>query len=112
MHEFSVAQQIVLAVCQATSEPERVREVGVRVGLLSGLVIESLAFGFEAAKQHSPIHQAKLTILSMPRQGFCPACQLKFSHPGHWSACPQCANQATESTGGDDVQLAYLEVDE
>ncbi|MCB1051799.1 MAG: hydrogenase maturation nickel metallochaperone HypA [Acidobacteria bacterium] len=112
MHEFSVAQQLVLAASQAVPRPELVREVGVRVGLLSGLVSESLAFGFEAAKQHSAIPQAVLKIQVAYRSGFCPACNLTFEHAHFWAPCPKCGSQDTQNQGGDDVQLAYLEVDE
>lgn len=65
MHELSIALSLVDAVCEELprlGDKVFVRSVRVRVGPLSGVVPDALAFAFEVAADDSPIAGARLEI--------------------------------------------------
>jgi hydrogenase nickel incorporation protein HypA/HybF len=65
MHELSIALSLVEAVCEELprlGDRVSIRRVRVRVGPLSGVVPEALAFAFEVAADDSPIAGARLEI--------------------------------------------------
>ena len=65
MHELSIAQSLVDAVCEELpqlGEGVAVKNVYLRVGPLSGVAADALAFAFEAAVADSAIAGARLEI--------------------------------------------------
>ena len=65
MHELSLAQSILDVVARAVP-PERracVRAVRVRVGAAAGVLVESLAFCFDAIARHSRTPGAVLCVV-------------------------------------------------
>ncbi len=113
MHELSIASAILDSVRkEAEKRPGvRVTKVGVRIGALSGVEPEALSFGFSALVQGSDLDPLALEIESVPRRQRCPACAFTFEVTGDTLACPRCANAETQFAGGDELHLAYLEVE-
>src|SRR4051794_25002965 len=68
MHELSIAMSLVDAICEELPSlgAVRVRAVRVRVGALSGVVGQALAFSFDVASEDSPIAGARLEIEDTP----------------------------------------------
>jgi Zn finger protein HypA/HybF involved in hydrogenase expression len=68
MHELSIALSLVEAICDELPRlgPVRVQAVHVRVGSLSGVATEALAFAFDVATDDSPIAGARLDIEKTP----------------------------------------------
>jgi hydrogenase nickel incorporation protein HypA/HybF len=65
MHELSIAMSLIDAVCDELprlGEGVLVRRVRIRVGPLSGVVADALAFAFDVAVSESPIAGARLEI--------------------------------------------------
>jgi hydrogenase nickel incorporation protein HypA/HybF len=65
MHELSIALSLIDAVCDELPRlgPNvAVRSIRVRVGPLSGVVPDALAFAFEVAAAESPLAGARLDI--------------------------------------------------
>lgn len=65
MHELSIAISLVEAVCDELprlGDGVTVRAVRLRVGPLSGVVPDALAFAFDAAALETPIAGARLDI--------------------------------------------------
>jgi hydrogenase nickel incorporation protein HypA/HybF len=65
MHELSIAMSLVDAVCDELprlGDRVAVRSVRIRVGPLSGVGADALAFAFEVAADASPIAGARLEI--------------------------------------------------
>lgn len=112
MHEFSIAQQILTVVMKNVDRPARVREVGVKVGVVSGIVIDALELGFEAAKQHTALNQAKLIMEVHPRNAQCRACGGESQVTAAWCHCPICQSPDVVCSGGDDLTISYVEVDD
>lgn len=142
MHELSIAESILDAVREeAQKRPgAHVSKVAVRVGALSGVEPEALSFGFECLVRGTDLEPLALVIELIPRRQRCPACDLTFdagddknkaegpepealsssgfgfgprtSDLGPSLACPRCANAETILAGGEELDIAYLEVEE
>jgi hydrogenase nickel incorporation protein HypA/HybF len=114
MHELSIASAILDAVREEAGKRPgvHVKKVGVRVGTLSGVVPEALTFGFDALVQGTDLDPLVLEIESLPRRQRCPACDFTFEVADETLACPRCAKEDTLFAGGDELDLAYLEVEE
>ncbi len=114
MHELGIASAILDAV---RKEAElhgggHVSKVAVRVGALSGVEPEALSFGFSALVLGTDLDPIVLEIVRVPRRQRCPDCALTFEVLADTLACPHCANEDTILAGGEELDLAYLEVDD
>jgi len=114
MHELSIASEILDTVRkEMESRPgAHARKVGVRVGAVSGVVPDALSFGFEALVRGTDLEPLTLEIESLPRRQRCPDCDFVFEVKDESTACPRCAREDTVFVGGDELDLAYLEVEE
>ncbi|HEY9139515.1 MAG TPA: hydrogenase maturation nickel metallochaperone HypA [Bryobacteraceae bacterium] len=114
MHELGIANSVLEAVqTEAARHPSAVvRRVAVTVGELAGVDPEALAFSFEAMTAGTEWQHLVLEIQTRPRLNRCPACELTFRVIDYQFACPECGAFETESTGGDELELAYLEMEE
>lgn len=114
MHELAIATSIVSI---ATKEIEKlnfpkVRIVAVRIGALSGIVPDALEFSFDAIKTGTPLHHSTLQIEEIPLQGKCRACSHEFRITGLVFVCPECQSGQVEVIRGDELEIAYLELED
>ena len=114
MHELSIAQSVLEAVrAEADRRPGmRICKVGLRVGELAGLNPEALQFGFEILVRESEFKSLQLEIEHCPRRQRCPQCRNEFAAREYELACPACGAARTECIGGDELEIAYLEIEE
>ncbi len=114
MHELSIATAILDSVAREVSRHGGVRptKVGVRIGELSGVDPDALSFGFEALVKDSAWEPLTLEIEFCPRRQRCPACGSTFAAKNFEIACPQCGAASTECISGNELDIAYLEVEE
>ena len=114
MHELSIAQSVLEAVqAEAGRRPgARVCKVGLRVGELAGLDPESLRFGFEILVRETGLEGLQLEIENCPRRQRCPQCGNEFVARDYEITCPGCGTARTECIGGDELEIAYLEIEE
>lgn len=113
MHELSIATSIVdtvLREIQRKSLPP-VQTIAVRIGALSSVDPEALRFGFDAIIVDTPLAKTKLEIEFVPVQGKCRACNHEFAVQDFVFACPHCDSGQIDMTRGDELDIAYLEVD-
>lgn len=114
MHEAGIAAQIIEV---AAAEAERnggagIERIGVRIGALTGVVAEALAFAFEALREDTPAAKATLVIERVPLMGFCAACATTIEVPGEITlVCPRCEAPLTVLTGRE-LDVAWLELEE
>lgn len=113
MHELSIADAILDAVrSEADKRPgAHISKVGVRIGALSGVEPEALSFGFSALVQGTTLEPLTLEIERVPRRQRCPACDVTFDVADDNLACPRCGHIETQFAGGDELDLAYLEIE-
>jgi hydrogenase nickel incorporation protein HypA/HybF len=114
MHELSIAIDLVDAVCaRAEQLGARVDVVHVRLGPLSGVVEEALAFSFDIAAAGTPIAGARLAIEAMPVTVRCPRCggEPRPASPQRLR-CPDCGIPTADVVQGRELELYALEVRE
>ena len=142
MHELSIAESILDTVrSEARKRPDaHVAKVAVRIGALSGVEPDALSFGFECLVRGTELEPLALVIEPVPRRQRCPACDLTFEVPdgrienvragggaailagldtglrtpddGLSLSCRRCGRPDTVLAGGEELEIAYLEVEE
>jgi len=114
MHELSIANSILEAVRKERKRLNgaRVIKVGVRIGELAGVDPDALSFGFEVLVKNTDFEPLPLAIESVPRRHECPHCQRVFTVVDYRMDCPACGSTDTRCIGGDELELAYLEVED
>lgn len=114
MHELSIAQEVLDRVAREMRRHPgaRPRAVGVKVGEISGVDRDALAFGFEALVKDTEWQRLALEIEYCPRRHRCPACGSEFAVARFDTACIGCGNPATVLVSGDELDIGYIEVDD
>lgn len=113
MHEMGIATSVLdAAKREAQRHPgAKVLKVGLRIGEWSGVDPDSLRFCFEAlvlGSDSAPV----LDIDFRPRQNRCPACGTVFALKDYQIDCPDCGAAVTEPVSGNELELAYVELEE
>jgi len=114
MHELGIANSVLEAVrTEMARHPGTYPcKVGVRVGEMTAIDQEALRFCFEAIIVETDLESLELGIEVCPRRHRCLACGHEFVVRDYDSRCPQCASLETTCISGDELELAYLEVEE
>ena len=114
MHELSIANSILEAVRKERERLNgaRVSKVGVRIGELAGVDPEALRFGFEVMVKDTDLEPLGLEIETTSRRQECSQCKHVFTVVDYELDCPACGAKETRCIGGDELELAYLEVEE
>jgi hydrogenase nickel incorporation protein HypA/HybF len=115
MHELGLMQSI-LDIAEEYARREgasSIREIGLRVGALSGVEPAALEFAFEAARPGTLAQQARLKIDWVPLEAFCPDCGVEFAvdNPFGIALCPSCQQAVAASSRGTELEVSYLEVE-
>jgi hydrogenase nickel incorporation protein HypA/HybF len=114
MHEMGIAYSVLAAVTkEMTRYPNKIPcKVGVRVGELAALDPEALRFCFEAITRDTELQALELDIEVCPFRYRCLNCKSEFIVRDYETQCPHCASLETNCIGGQELDLAYLEVEE
>jgi len=114
MHEIGIANSILDAArSEAALHPgAEPRKVAVRIGELAAVDADALQFAFEALTRDTDLKFLELGIALSPRRQRCGSCSAEFNVAGHEIQCPQCGEERTECVSGDQLELAYLEMEE
>ena len=114
MHEMGIANSLLEAVrTEMGLHPGTYPcKVGVRIGETAAIDQDALRFCFEAMSLDTDLESLELGIEVCPRQHRCLLCGRDFIFRDYDSRCPQCASLETSCISGDELELAYLEVEE
>jgi len=114
MHELGIAESILERVQYESAQRNGVRitKVGVRVGELSGVDPGALAFGFEALVKDTPFESLVLEIDLRKRVQRCATCAREYESSLLFSACPDCGSQDTRCIAGDELDIAFIELED
>ena len=114
MHEMGIANSILDAVrTEARQYPGmRPTKLGVRLGELAAIDPESLRFCFDALILETDLEGLLLEIEWRVRRHRCRACSREFDVPDYNFECPGCHAENSECIAGDELELAYVEVEE
>ena len=102
MHEVGIARSVIDAAFAAVPDGGTLSGVTVSIGPMSGVVADSLQFGFEVASKGTPAEGAELEIVEVPLVIHCATCD-KRSEIDDVSVlrCPECAGAVNVVSGNE-----------
>lgn len=114
MHELGIASAILDTVNAEMQDRggARPQRVGLRIGELAAVDPEALRFAFEVLTQDSDYSGLALDFEICPLRHRCRDCDHAFDVKDYVFVCPRCGSLHTECIGGDELELAYLEVED
>jgi hydrogenase nickel incorporation protein HypA/HybF len=114
MHELGIVQSVLEAVeAEASRHPgAKPVKVGLRIGELAAVDPEALRFGFEVLTHDSELKGLQLEIEFCPRRHRCQDCGTEFTVKDFAFLCTKCASTRNECISGDQLEIAYLELEE
>lgn len=113
MHEMSIASTILeTARAEASRRNARLVKIGIRLGDWSGVDPDALRFSFDVLAADSLETPVTLEIERCPRRNRCRACSHEFTIEDYGIACPACGAPDTRAIGGDELEFAYMEIEE
>ena len=114
MHEMGIANSVLEVVrSEMRRYPEaRPAKVGLRIGEMAAVDQESLRFCFEALAAGTDLSDLKLEMEFCPRRHRCLDCGHEFRVEDYEFQCPACGGMNSECVAGDELELAYVEIEE
>jgi hydrogenase nickel incorporation protein HypA/HybF len=114
MHEMGIANSVLESVkAEVARHPGTLpSKVGLRIGEMAAIDQDALRFCFEAITRETELESLELEIEISPFRFRCSNCQHEFAVRDYETRCPQCASLETKFISGDELELAYLEVEE
>lgn len=114
MHEVGIASEILRAsYAEAARRPgARLVAVTVRIGVLAGVDADALRFAWDVMSEQAEDGPVTLEIQMMPRRNCCQVCGCEFVTEMYSEPCPECSSDDSTLLGGDEMQLASVEVEE
>lgn len=114
MHEVGIANSILDAGQREAARyaGAKLLRIGVRVGALAGVDNDALRFAFTALTQGTDLEAVDFEIQSCPRRNRCLECDCEFESAIYSDPCPRCASDRTLLVGGEELDVAYVEVEE
>ncbi len=113
MHEMSIAMNIVEIVTETVknNHAEKVNSIDLDIGDLSGILIDSLTFCFDAASKGTPVEGAVLNINEIDGTGKCLDCNQEFPVKVFLTTCPFCNSLSTNIIQGKELSIKSINVD-
>ncbi len=87
-------------------------KVGVRIGELAGVDPDALSFAFEALTLDTEFAGLSIDIEYVRPRSRCRECNREFEVRNYELLCPACGSLNTERISGDELEFAYLEIEE
>ncbi|MGZ4816671.1 MAG: hydrogenase maturation nickel metallochaperone HypA/HybF [Terriglobales bacterium] len=112
MHELGIATSILETVeKESVQRPDlQFEKVGLRIGDVAGVDIDSLTFGWECITKDTKWEKLQLEIERVPRKNRCDKCSCVFEVGGILELnCPRCDAFPTFNVSGDELEIAYIE---
>jgi hydrogenase nickel incorporation protein HypA/HybF len=111
MHELSVAESLVELVAeQVRDDPSaRVAAVRLRLGPLSGVVAQALAFAYDDAAAGTVLEGSVLEIEEVTAAVYCPRCRAEKDLPDvRRLRCPECGAAAPDHVRGRELEVSSV----
>ena len=114
MHELSIAQSILTIAKKAVPQNcnASVSSVGLQIGELSSIEIESLEFAFSIIKANTILNNAELNIEIVKGEAECNECKTVFTSCTYASCCPNCHSFSKKIMKGREMKVLNIVVDE
>ncbi len=112
MHEAGIMQSVLqIAESQARdSGAGAIHEIRMRVGRMSGIVVESLEHAFMVLREGTMAASARLVVEDIAGACWCADCKSEFEAEGMIGECPACGRPSFEIRRGRELEVVSLEV--
>ena len=115
MHETSIALSLLNSLSEL-AEKERAKEVTkvrVRIGKLSGIVVDSFVFAFNALKPNYPkLGRAELLVEEVPSRYRCLDCGNEFEvETIYFPECTRCRSVNLKLISGEELEVVDVEIE-
>ena len=112
MHEASLAEGIIKIALDAAKENHaaKISEVGVVIGEMSGVEVESLEFSFRLLTKGTAAESARLVVQRTSLVARCGECGNEIHLTEYNFFCPRCGG-VLEIISGREMQVRYVEAD-
>jgi len=115
MHETSIAAGLLQSLSELADKEKAKKVVAVRVkiGKLSGIVIDSFEFAFDALKGEFPkLRDTKLIIEEVPIKYRCNSCQTEFETDSiYFPECKNCNSMSLSLISGEELEVVDVEIE-
>ena len=115
MHETSIAIGLLNSLSRL-AEKEKAKEitkVRLKIGKLSGIVVDSFVFAFNALKSNYPkLKNTELKIEEVPVKYCCLDCGNKFEvETIYFPECPKCQSVNLKLISGEELEVVNVEIE-
>ncbi len=112
MHELPITESILKIALDAAGA-RRISAINLIVGDLSSILDDSVQFYFDILSKDTPAENAVLHFLRLPGTLTCLGCGGSFAARAPLpSACPSCGSTRLQVTGGRELRVDSIEVDD
>lgn len=117
MHELSIVQSLVELCNQQVlknnllNEDKKIKEVIVKIGVLSGVEPHYLKSAFDVYKIQTICQEAKLSIIHQPILVKCSSCGFMGELKNNEFICPSCNKDELDVIDGEDMHLMRLVIE-
>ncbi len=116
MHELSVVQSVIDIIKKELEQhpPCTVKTVTLQCGSLSGVVVDSLNFAWEALSPNTFLENSKLEVNIVALKVACAECKFEFEPKNQYTMnCPECDTSFGHTIlNGKELNIENIEVDE
>ncbi|ADY73112.1 hydrogenase nickel incorporation protein hypA [Desulfurobacterium thermolithotrophum DSM 11699] len=115
MHETSIAIGFLQSLSELAEKEnaKKITKVRVRIGKLSGIVIESFQFAFDTLKEeYEKLKSAELLIEELPVKYKCNDCEMEFETDSvYFPECPKCGSINLSLISGEELEVVDVEIE-
>ncbi len=115
MHETSIAMGLLQSLDELAEKEKakKITKVRVKIGKLSGIVVDSFVFAFDALKREFPkIASAELEVEEVPIEYKCLDCGKVFEVESvYFPECPECGSLNVKLLKGEELDVVDVEIE-
>ncbi len=113
MHEMSIAQGIVDIAIDIANEhnSQEIKAIHLQLGVMAGVVEESLLFCFAAITKGTIAEGAVLEIEKIPLTARCLDCHHSFDVEGYVFQCPLCKSRSVTTETGREMRVTSIDIE-
>ena len=110
MHELSIATSILKTAEQEVKDNggEKILEIHLEIGKLSGVEIQSLHFVWELCVHETVLQDAKVTITEPEGKAKCAECETEYLLEKIFDSCPNCNSPFKNIISGKELKIKKL----
>ncbi len=110
MHEMSIVVSIVeIAESEAKkANAEKITEMELDIGTVSGIEIDALNFAFDSIKHKTMLKDAEIKINIIEAKSICEDCKYEFKTENVYTLCPQCDSYKTSILKGKEMKVKSI----